>query len=520
MACNCFMAKKRRRTGGANRSGHAAAAATASAFTEQRVRGGRAGGSAGALANLSSSAIASVVPSSRKVKRARQDADRHEHLTRESEGRRRKQRQRLRLKQLQRALDSEKSRLESHMPAEIVAEIEREEEEERWKKKHGLKGAARPASEVYPWLYPEIEEARQAKAAAREASRQNLLANHWGKLFQQPETRKYVQLGFMLAHFHLEAQHTADAIEAFNAVLEQDTDDTLGARAGRAWAYLDDGDVTAALQAYDALMGLPQTGEALDVERLHALPNEFLWNRALLEYIVESGLVDDEERNKDTQTSSSSQSPEADVRTPGVSRARTLLQAAMAANPYVAVALRAHDAFARLIDARFVTEAVWRAREGAFGVPTLATYKGFPLCGLCSGGVCEPESPSEATAWFVANFGMWQDVEGALDWVAQEMLEQAELFETLLEATREEVEVELEDGDETASNSGAGEADVVGSGDDEDGIGRPMSDAIGDASVMARMYWAALQVAEREGRGTAGALDDDESLDEAGKDQT
>lgn len=70
-----------------------------------------------------------------------------------------------------------------------------------------LKGAARPATEVYPWLYPEKKEER--------TNTRDLLEDYKGDLGSHEDTRMFVVLHFELGCLLLENSQPGPAMEAF-----------------------------------------------------------------------------------------------------------------------------------------------------------------------------------------------------------------------------------------------------------------------------------------------------------------
>lgn len=116
--------------------------------------------------------------------------------------------------------------------------VEREEEHLRHSNKKppqrpktsGLRGAAKPAWEKYPELYPEMHVVEPEDPAI------DLIAKYEGACFEHVETRTLVSSYFQLGYAHLLQQEHAQAQKAFKRALELDTTDALECRHGLLFA--------------------------------------------------------------------------------------------------------------------------------------------------------------------------------------------------------------------------------------------------------------------------------------------
>jgi len=181
-----------------------------------------------------------------------------EQKTRESFRRRQDLKNKLQLSQLKRAIEKEEEKLESWVPEEPADPLPKEN-------KYKLKGAARPAEEVYPHLYPpKIGETAQPE---------DLLDRYQGELSSHVDTFQYVKLNLLLGLFLLAKGNTKAAIETFDRVTEMDTKSKLFdeiIRINRLAAYVEIGELAKAREIIEA------------TQDKHAFMK---WDKVLIEFI-------------------------------------------------------------------------------------------------------------------------------------------------------------------------------------------------------------------------------------------
>lgn len=124
----------------------------------------------------------------------------------------------------------------------FIAGLERQVEKEEAHLRHsnkkppakpkasGLKGAARPAWEKYPELYPEMHVVEVEEPAI------DLLAQYSPLCFAHPETRNLVSFYYQLGYAHLLQQELSLARKAFNKAIELDETDQLDCKHGLLFA--------------------------------------------------------------------------------------------------------------------------------------------------------------------------------------------------------------------------------------------------------------------------------------------
>jgi hypothetical protein len=139
---------------------------------------------------------------------------------------------------LRRSIAREEERLKAWSPPKTPEQLEKE----RLKKLgSGLRGAAKPAWERYPELYPEMHKPEEPEPTF------DLISKHSPHCFAHSETRNLVGLYFQLGHAVLaddkSKTRARDSQSAFKACLKLDSADPFGSRYGFLLASLERGEV-------------------------------------------------------------------------------------------------------------------------------------------------------------------------------------------------------------------------------------------------------------------------------------
>ena len=191
-----------------------------------------------------------------------------ESRTRESFTRHRALRKRLSVCNVDRQLEKESNRLQHWVSEEDKSAYEKEVA----KKKSTLKGAARPAREVYPWLYPS---GKGTGNGVQPPAERNLLEEFKGNLAGHEETRLYLLLHYERASRLMENMEVEQAYRLFQGVEEMDRSGSLAGLITQkiVQGFIEKGDL---LEAREMLEGRKKWRTA----------SPFLaWDLVLVEYI-------------------------------------------------------------------------------------------------------------------------------------------------------------------------------------------------------------------------------------------
>ena len=282
-------------------------------------------------------------------------------------------------------------------------------EAEKLKKKgSGLRGAAKPAWERYPELYPEMHKEEPPESTF------DLISQHSPNCFGHPETRTLVGLYFQLGHAWLADDKSKlkgkEAQLAFKRCLELEKSDPFGSRYGFLIASLERGalvDEWEEILSSDFLQG---TAEAL-------------YTRGLALFL--SSVADGDERQNQDET-------------------QQALNAAVASCPEIALALLNQELMTIVVDPGLVLE---RIRERRERLVLNATTEGLSECrsaGLCDVKTCS--SPEALAVCYYVCFGQYWTEKPLLDALAQ-ALATVEVEEKALTVDQEE-DVEDESSEE------------------------------------------------------------------------
>jgi len=213
-----------------------------------------------------------------------------EGLTRESYSRKRDLRRKLLKFKLETAIKKDLERFVCWYPGKEEFLAKRIRDMNKYDPQR-LRGAAKPAEEAYPWLYPKYHEEKERKALEEERrvneEGENYLEKfnkNWGR---NPHTRVLLVNHLKLALVHLEdgASDSAASAKLLDTVVEQDQDCLLGSRVAwlRTASFIDQGELGLARKTIED--ELKRCAGEEDADR-----NPFLvmlkWDLVLIEYIA------------------------------------------------------------------------------------------------------------------------------------------------------------------------------------------------------------------------------------------
>ena len=273
-----------------------------------------------------------------------------------------------------RTISKEEERLREWKPPKTPEELEAE----RLKKRgSGLRGAAKPAWEKYPELYPEMHKEEPPEPTF------DLIEQYKPNCFANDETcgliGHYFQLGHALLQDDKKKSKGKEAQDAFKACLELEKSDPFGARYGYLIASLERGQV------------IDEWKQILNSDFLDSTV-EKLYNRALLSHLsraTEGG--EDDEKEDDEQEIDFNQA----------------LQEAVEACPEVAFALVHQDIMSVVVDPGMVLGWIREKREQLVEKATSSKTSNREA-GLCDVGFCiSPEA--KAVGYYVCFGQYWTD---------------------------------------------------------------------------------------------------------------
>ena len=320
---------------------------------------------------------------------------------------------------LKKFIEKEEERLKKWTPPKTPEQLEAQMLKERGS---GLKGAARPAWEVYPELYPEMHKEEPPEPTF------DLIARHTPRCYEEAETRRLVGLYFQLGHVLL----TEDDLKgkgkqsqnAFKRSLELDSSDPFDARLGYFVASLERGEI---VEEHEQILKTKEEDGPLRNA-------ELLYHRALVAFMTVTEL------DKDA----------------GCEEAfENALMEAVEACPDIALALVNHAMVSAVVDTAKVLLWIRDERETRCA---RATELGIVdrLAGRCDAGVCYT-ARGMAIAYFV-NFAQYW-VDGGIVGVMREMLEGAELAEGDEDVEDDDDAAEMTERPSGPSSSSAGDGE-------------------------------------------------------------
>ena len=320
--------------------------------------------------------------------------------TRDSSVRKGAMRRKLRIKQLENEVQQEESALRAFSyGVQNVTDVEsrhvRNREDMRRRTEVGvLRGAARPASEVYPWLY----EDDKPKFDNEEFDTIDMIKECSPRCSYFCTTRKLVARRYRLALEHMQGDSEASWVKACQSlrVICESIDSANDALGGR-------------ILLIRSLLEVGEVGEARKVVQkdISSSVNEtdVLWSKAMIDYV--SWTVGDQKGGKERSFAS--------------------LKAAHAANPFVSFALVHIDDLVGYMNPAVIEDAARQARESCLkDLVSLACgedadvetfIKDARRFGTCSGGASARGSLGEAAAYAVMSATLWRSSEGAEEWI-------------------------------------------------------------------------------------------------------
>mmetsp|Transcript_13705 Transcript_13705/g.15609 ORF Transcript_13705/g.15609 Transcript_13705/m.15609 type:complete len:370 (+) Transcript_13705:140-1249(+) len=187
-------------------------------------------------------------------------AEEVEQKTRESFSRKQEMKNRLHLSQIRRAIDKHRDRIENWVPEKPADPLPRD-------KRYKLKGAARPAEEVYPHLYPPKEVITEQP--------KNLFEVYNGDLSMHEETFEFIKLKFLLGSVQLSQGLVEDSIQTLNEVKQHNGSEGLFCDLVQEYevaAYIESGSLAQAREIAESIL---QKNKDIFL----------LWDMVLIEYI-------------------------------------------------------------------------------------------------------------------------------------------------------------------------------------------------------------------------------------------
>jgi hypothetical protein len=323
--------------------------------------------------------------------------------TRDSFARRRNLRRKLARSQLEGQIAKDEARLRAWYPGKERYLVRREELKKRFDPNR-LRGAAKPAEEAYPWLYPDYHEAKQKRELAEEALEQSrghdYLAQFEGRWGRHAQTRRLLAAHWELASVLTDwggPRNMGRAEELLQRAAAMDGDGSAGARAAwmRAVALVDQGELGQARTVVERALG-----EAREGCPFAAM---LRWDLVLIEFISCRVLKEAEDEQP----------------------LRGAVAAALASNPCVALALLHDHAFEEAVDGDAVDKVLAEELAAALSAFCEPDYIAREW-----DGKGEPEAPREgpsralatppwshydvAVIYFVRAVSWWRDSDESL----------------------------------------------------------------------------------------------------------
>ena len=267
-----------------------------------------------------------------------------EFQTRDSYARKLAMRRKLKVRQLASAIDQEEASLKSFTyGVQNITDVEsshvRSREDMRKRKEKGvLRGPARPATEVYPWLYEDELDRKDEYKYARPSTK-DMVDECSPRCSFHCHTRTLLSLYYKLALAHIESDTEASWTEAVRVLrdISERLDaerDALGGRIMLLRCLLELGEVGQAREVCDR-----EDSAAKDTNDTPS--SDVLWSRAMIDYV--SWTVGNQEGGK--------------------ARSSASLRKAHSSNPYISFALAHLDDFAAYVDPEAMETFIEPARE-------------------------------------------------------------------------------------------------------------------------------------------------------------
>ena len=326
-----------------------------------------------------------------------------------------------------RAVERETQRVTRYKPPPTPEELEQARQEMIYQKRFGLKGPWRPATEVFPELYPELEQAKREAEEAEEASYRDLTNEFAGRFWDAPELRELVRAQVTFA-YALVAQSMRSqamvggafssrgaarhAVAAFRAALDMDPRDPLGCRRGFVLASLDDGNVDQANELVDAFsMSEPQVPHDDGIAA---------WDALLLALVEELEDVDEDDNKDDDNEGLENEDQNEDE---SERRLLDLLHHAMSLFPEIGLLLAAPPPARATCIHMDDVDALTRDERDARTRSAVSSGEFALIAGRCDGGALR-DARALAVAYVVSRQSVWDSIGdgAALEWVSANVL--------------------------------------------------------------------------------------------------
>jgi hypothetical protein len=256
---------------------------------------------------------------------------------------------------LKKSIEKEQSRLQEFIPLHVQQKLE--EERQKLKLQPKLRGAARPAWEVYPELYPELQKKEEPIETV------DLIKKHSPNCFSYDETRNIIGLHFQLAHALLtddtSKSRSKESQTNFRTCLELDKSDPFRAKLGYFIASLDRGEI---MEGWESVLGDCKEGK-MDDDTMQDIELAY---HSVLACFLEWSEMDDSSKKVNY---------------------RALLEKAVKSCPEIAFALTKHELFSVAVDPAQIL--AWIREERELRV-TSATSSGISDTAVarCDSGAC------------------------------------------------------------------------------------------------------------------------------------